>query len=60
MPEIFRQPKTSPLLLLLRVNVLHSWRRLVATREQSRLLTSLIGSFIVGYLGLSFGLFYLR
>ena len=58
MPEIFRQPKISPLLLLLRVNMLHSWRRLLATREQSRLLTSLIGSFIVGYLGLSFWLFY--
>jgi ABC-2 type transport system permease protein len=57
-PEIFRQPKISPLLLLLRVNMLHSWRRLLATREQSRLLTSLIGSFIVGYLGLSFWLFY--
>jgi ABC-2 type transport system permease protein len=57
-PEIFRQPKISPLLLLLRVNLLHSWRRLLATREQSRLLTTLIGSFIVGYLGLSFWLFY--
>jgi ABC-2 type transport system permease protein len=57
-PEIFRQPKISPLLLLLRVNMLHSWRRLLATREQSRLLTSLIGSFIVGYLALSFWLFY--
>jgi ABC-2 type transport system permease protein len=57
-PEIFRQPKNSPLLLLLRVNLLHSWRRLLATREQSRLLTGLIASFIVGYLGLSFWLFY--
>jgi ABC-2 type transport system permease protein len=57
-PEIFRQLKRSPLLLLLRVNATHSWRRLLATREQSRLLTALIGSFIVGYLGLSFWLFY--
>jgi ABC-2 type transport system permease protein len=38
--------------------ILQSWRKLLATREQSRLLTSLIGSFIVGYLGLSFWLFY--
>jgi ABC-2 type transport system permease protein len=48
----------SPLLLLLRVNLISSWRKLVATREQSRLLTSLIASFIVGYLVLSFELFY--
>jgi ABC-2 type transport system permease protein len=48
----------SPLLLLLRVNLISSWRKLLATREQSRLLTSLIASFIVGYLILSFELFY--
>ncbi len=48
----------APLLLLLRVNALHSWRRLLAVREQSRLLTSIIGVFIVGYLVLSFWLFY--
>ncbi|HEX3889423.1 MAG TPA: hypothetical protein VHX90_01115 [Verrucomicrobiae bacterium] len=48
----------SPLLLLLRVNLISSWRKLLATREQSRLLTSLIASFIVGYLVLSFELFY--
>ncbi len=58
MPEKFRRQKFSPLLLLLRVNLRHSWRRLLATREQSRLLTGLIGSFIVGYLGFSFWLFY--
>ena len=48
----------SPLLLLMRVNALQIWRRLLAVREQSRLLTSVIGLFIVGYLGLSFWLFY--
>lgn len=48
----------APLLLLLRVNALHSWRRLVAVREQSRLLTMIIGAFIGGYLILSFWLFY--
>jgi ABC-2 type transport system permease protein len=48
----------SPLWLLVRVNVLHSWRRLLAVREQSRLLTAIIALFIAGYLGLSFWLFY--
>jgi ABC-2 type transport system permease protein len=48
----------APLLLLLRVNATHTWRRLLAVREQSRLLTSIIGVFIVGYLVLSFWLFY--
>ena len=48
----------SPLWLLVRVNVLHSWRRLLAVREQSRLLTSVIGLFIAGYLFLSFELFF--
>ncbi|MGH7990396.1 MAG: putative ABC transporter permease subunit, partial [Limisphaerales bacterium] len=50
--------KTAPLLLLLRVNALQGWRKLLAVREQSHLLTGLIGSFIVGYLVLSFWLFY--
>jgi ABC-2 type transport system permease protein len=50
--------KNSPLWLLVRVNAISSWRKLLATREQSRLLTSLIGSFMVGYLVLSFWLFY--
>jgi ABC-2 type transport system permease protein len=57
-PEIFSQLKTSPLLLLLRVNATNSWRRLLAVRNQSRLLTSIIGAFVVGYLALSFWLFY--
>ena len=52
------QRKPSPLWLLVRVNALHSWRRLLAVREQSRLLTSVIGLFIAGYLFLSFELFY--
>ena len=55
-PEI--KFKNSPLWLLVHVNVISSWRKLLATREQSRLLTSLIGSFIIGYLVLSFWLFY--
>jgi ABC-2 type transport system permease protein len=52
------QFQKSPLWLLVRVNALQGWRKLLATREQSRLLTSLIVSFIVGYLVLSFWLFY--
>jgi ABC-2 type transport system permease protein len=52
------QTQKSPLLLLLRVNVLQSWRRLLSIREQSRLLTGIIGLFIVGYLVLSFWIFY--
>ncbi|MEI7809084.1 MAG: hypothetical protein WCJ07_11440, partial [Verrucomicrobiota bacterium] len=36
----------------------HSWRRLLAVREQSRLLTGIIGIFIFGYLALAFELFY--
>jgi ABC-2 type transport system permease protein len=42
----------------MRVNVLQSWRKLLDTRRQSRLLTGLIASFITGYLVLSFALFY--
>jgi ABC-2 type transport system permease protein len=57
-PEIFRQLKTSPLLLLLRVNATNGWRRLLAVRDQSRLLTTIIGLFVMGYLLLSFWLFY--
>ncbi|HWF18151.1 MAG TPA: hypothetical protein VG754_02745, partial [Verrucomicrobiae bacterium] len=47
-----------PLLLLLRVNALLTWRRLKSVRDQSWLLTALILCFIVGYLGLSFWLFF--
>ena len=48
----------APLTLLLRVNFVQNWRRLKSIRQQSRLLTSVIGLFIVGYVGLSFWLFY--
>ena len=48
----------SPLLLLLRVNALQAWRRLKSIRNQSRLLTGLITSFMAGYWVLSFWLFY--
>src|SRR5207253_2498414 len=47
----------SPLGLLVRVNVLQAWRRVKALRDQSRLLTALIGLFIVGYVVLAFWLF---
>ncbi|HTL16900.1 MAG TPA: hypothetical protein VL793_06675, partial [Patescibacteria group bacterium] len=49
---------TTPLWLLVRVNVLQAWRRLKSVREQSRLLTGIILMFIVGYVTLSFWLFY--
>src|ERR1700761_9457344 len=48
----------SQLALLFRVNTIASWRRLKSVREQSRLLVALISAFIVGYLVLSFWLFY--
>jgi ABC-2 type transport system permease protein len=44
--------------LLLRVNALQSWRRLKTVFAQSRLLTGMIGAFLIGYLVLSFWLFY--
>ncbi len=43
--------------LLLRVNSLQSWRRLKAVRQQSRLLSTLIGGFVIGYVLVSFWLF---
>jgi ABC-2 type transport system permease protein len=46
------------LFLLARVNALQAWRRLKAVREQSRLLTGIILLFVVGYLFISFWLFY--
>ncbi|HEV2435349.1 MAG TPA: hypothetical protein VG077_05065 [Verrucomicrobiae bacterium] len=58
MPANFVQPQKSPLLLLLRINALQTWRRLLSLREQSQLLTSVILCFVVGYLALSFWLFY--
>jgi ABC-2 type transport system permease protein len=44
--------------LILRVNGLQIWRRLQSVRNQSRLLTLIIALFIVGYLALSFWLFF--
>jgi len=57
-PGIVASLKTSPLLLLLRVNAVHGWRRLIAIRDQSRLLSSIIAIFVGGYLVLAFELFY--
>src|SRR5439155_21663450 len=48
----------SPLALLLRVNALQAWRRVKGIQQQSRLLSSVIGLFIIGYAGISFWLFY--
>ncbi|MGB7767824.1 MAG: hypothetical protein WBN22_03105 [Verrucomicrobiia bacterium] len=48
----------APLLLLLWVSALQSWRRLLSLRKQSWLLTGVILLFVVGYLVLSFWLFY--
>lgn len=47
-----------PLRLLIRVNALQTWRRLKSVRDQSRLLTAMIACFLVGYLVLSFWLFF--
>jgi ABC-2 type transport system permease protein len=57
-PGIVKNWKASPLWLLLRTNALHSWRRLLAIRTQSRLLTGIIIIFVSGYLVLAFELFY--
>ena len=57
-PANFVQPRISPLLLLLRANALQTWRRVLSLRKQSQLLTSVIMLFVVGYLVLSFWLFY--
>src|SRR5215471_14051487 len=48
----------SQLSLLLRVNGLQIWRRLMSVRKQSRLLTFIIALFVTSYLGLSFWLFF--
>ena len=59
-PNIYFPPGTPslPLRLLIGVNLLQLWRRLLSLRQQSRLLTSVIFLFIFSYLGLSFWLFY--
>jgi len=56
--SVAAQLKSSPLFLLLRTNAVHSWRRLLDVRKQSRLLTGIISFFVVGYLVLAFELFY--
>jgi len=43
--------------LLIRVNLLQMWRRMKGARQQSKLLTSFIGFFVLGYLVVSFALF---
>ncbi|MDQ6632969.1 MAG: hypothetical protein M3Y82_14640, partial [Verrucomicrobiota bacterium] len=48
---------TAPLILLLKTNRLQMWRRLKSVRGESRLLSSLILFFVVGYLALAFGMF---
>lgn len=48
----------APLMLLLRINAVQSWRKLKSVRDQSRLLTGIIVCFLVGYFGLSFWLFF--
>ncbi len=50
-------PFVAPLWLLLRVNLTQGWRRLLALRERSRLMVSVIAVFVCGYLVLAFFLF---
>lgn len=51
-------PTPGALRLLVQVNALQTWRKLLAVRDQSKLLTAVIGIFLVGYLALSSLLFY--
>jgi ABC-2 type transport system permease protein len=48
----------APLSLLVRVNLLSTWRKFTSLRHQSKLLVTLIGLFLVGYVALAFGLFH--
>jgi ABC-2 type transport system permease protein len=48
----------SPLLLLIRVNLLTLWRRLKSVGEQSRLLTTVTFLFVASYLVLAYWLFF--
>ena len=48
----------APLWLLIKTNSVQTWRRLLSVRQQSLLMTSVIGLFVVGYLVVSFWLFY--
>src|SRR6202012_6123510 len=58
MPTLEKQCDLGLLLLLLRTNAVHSRRRLLDLRRQSRLLTGIITFFVVGYLVLAFELFF--
>jgi len=59
MPDAVVRPfLPTPLLLLLRVNALSSWRRMTSLRQQSRLLTAVISLFIATYLVVAFWLFH--
>lgn len=49
---------TAQLRLLVDIALLSSWRRLVSLKDQSWFLLGLIGVFLVGYVALSFTLFY--
>ena len=57
MSNVAAQPVLPPLLLLLRVNAISSWRRVASLRQQSRLLTAVISLFIATYLVVAFWLF---
>lgn len=48
----------SPLALLLGIHVRQAWRKVLDIRQQSRLLTFLIGSFMLGYVGFAFWMFW--
>ena len=49
---------SSPFLLLVRIALISSWRRLLSLREQSWFLLAVIATFLVGYLALAFAIFY--
>ncbi len=58
MAEPISIQSVSPMRLLLSTWLRQAWRRLVSVTRQSRLLTGLILTFIVGYCGIAFLLFY--
>jgi len=58
MARFAEELRRHPLLLLVWTNTVHSWRRLLSIRRQSRLLTSIITFFVIGYLVLAFELFF--
>ncbi len=57
-PAFRVNPVSWPLWLLVRVNTLQMWRRFQSVRSQSPLLTGIIAVFVIGYLILSFWLFF--